>query len=104
MKVHLSPVKEYALQNKIPVLQPSNLTEEKFLEQLKSYRSDLFVVVAYGRILPAEVLAIPYLCCMNVHASLLPLYRGAAPINWAVINGDQETGISIVKMNTQLDA
>ncbi len=104
MAVGSSPIKESALKNKIPLLQPSILKASSFQKQLQGYRSDLFVVAAYGRILSPEVLAIPYLCCMNVHASLLPKYRGAAPIQWAIMNGDEETGVSIMKMNAQMDA
>ncbi len=104
MRMVISPIKEGALRRGIPVLEPSRLEDPPLIEQFKSFQSDLFVVVAYGRILPIEVLSIPYLCCMNVHGSWLPQYRGAAPINWAIINGEEETGISIIKMNTRMDA
>ena len=104
LKVLASPIKEFAVKRNIPVHQPADLNEQRFKEQLRSYHCDLFVVVAYGKILPLEVLSIPYLCAMNVHGSLLPKYRGAAPIHWAIINGDTETGISIIKMNAQMDA
>ncbi len=103
LKVSFSPIKECALKNQLPIFQPLQLKDQSFIEQLKSYQSDLFVVVAYGKILPIEVLSVPYLCCMNVHGSLLPKYRGAAPINWALINAEEETGISIIKMNTAMD-
>ncbi len=104
LKINVSVIKECALKNQIPLLQPSRLKAPQLIKQLKDYRSDLFVVVAYGRILPPELLVLPYLCAMNVHASLLPRYRGAAPINWAIINGEKETGISIIKMNAEMDA
>ena len=104
LRILASPIKEYAFKNKVPILQPGDLKEQGFTEQLKSYQCDLFVVVAYGKILPQEILALPYLCAMNVHGSLLPQYRGAAPINWAIINGDEETGVSVIKMNSQMDA
>ena len=104
MPVVASPIKECALRQGIALLQPDRLKERWVVEQLKSFQSDLFVVVAYGKILPIEILSIPYLCCLNVHGSLLPKYRGAAPINWAIINGEPETGVSIIKMNTNMDA
>ncbi len=104
MPVIFSPIKERALRQGITVLQPARLNDPLLIEQLKSFQSDLFVVVAYGKILPMEILSLPYLCCMNVHGSLLPQYRGAAPINWAIINGEKETGVSIIKMNSQMDA
>ena len=104
MKMLTSPIKECAQKYKISVLQPERLKDPQLIEQLKFFLSDLFIVVAYGRILPIEVLSIPYLCCMNVHCSLLPKYRGAAPINWAILNGETETGVSIIKMNTSMDA
>ena len=104
MAIGSSLIKESSLTNKIPLLQPPSLKDPPFSKRLRDYRSDLFVVAAYGRILPPEVLSLPYLCCLNVHASLLPKYRGAAPIHWAIMNGDEETGVSIMKMNAQMDA
>ena len=104
LKVTASPIKECALEKKLPLFQPDKITDPAFISSLKEFQCDLFVVVAYGKILPPEVLAIPYVCAMNVHASLLPNYRGAAPINWAIVNGDEETGVSIIKMNSQMDA
>lgn len=104
MKVAESLVKITAQKNKISVLQPAILTEQPFIDTLKKYAADLFVVIAYGRILPAAVLKIPKLFTLNVHASLLPRYRGAAPINWAIIHGDKKTGITIMKLNEQMDA
>ena len=104
LRTDFSSIKQYALSREIEVFQPARLKDHSLIKQFKNFQSDLFVVVAYGKILPREVLAIPYLCCMNVHGSLLPEYRGAAPINWAIINGENETGVSIIKMNAQMDA
>ncbi len=103
MKLSFSPVKEYALQAGIPVLQPESLKNEEIRNTLRDLRADLFVVVAYGKLLPRAVLDLPPLGCVNVHASLLPKYRGAAPIQWAVLNGEQETGVSIMYMNEGMD-
>ncbi len=88
----------------IDVLQPRDLRNEDFVENLKSYKVDLFVVIAYGRILTNEILDLPEKFSINVHGSLLPKYRGAAPINWAVINGDSKTGITIAKIDQRLDS
>lgn len=104
MQVSASPIKEAALRKGIPVLQPADLNEKTFLKGLKAFDADLFVVIAYGRFLPAEVLAVPRKFPINVHSSLLPEYRGAAPINWAVINGERETGISIMRVTAKMDA
>ncbi len=103
LKMISSPVKEVAIQEKIPLYQPLHLKEDSFLHPLKDLRCDLFVVVSFGKILPPSLLFIPYVCAINVHGSLLPKYRGAAPINWAIIKGEEETGVSIIKMNAQLD-
>lgn len=97
-----SAVKQYALQNAIPVLQPDNLLSPDFIADLKRLGAELFIVVAF-RILPFEVFEIPSKGTLNVHASLLPKYRGAAPINRAVINGEKETGISIIRIDAQVD-
>ena len=104
MEVSASPIKEAALRKGIPVFQPSDLKENTFLKGLKAFEADLFVVIAYGRFLPAEVLALPRTFAINVHSSLLPKYRGAAPINWAIINGERETGISIMRVTAKMDA
>jgi methionyl-tRNA formyltransferase len=104
MKVSLSPIKEIALEHNLICLQPDYLKDAGVIKELKALDADLFVVVAYGRILPQEVLDIPKMFCVNVHGSLLPKYRGAAPINWAIINGDKQTGVSIQRMVFQLDA
>ncbi len=104
MKVVISPIKECAQKHAIPVLQPSSLKEGALIKQLADLACDLFVVIAYGKFLPKEVLDIPPQGAINVHASLLPKYRGAAPINWAIINGEKETGISIIRINEEMDA
>jgi len=103
-KLQVGPVKALALKNNIPVYQPSNLKDEADIAVMKSLNADLMVVVAYGLILSQEVLDIPKLGCINIHGSLLPRWRGAAPINRAVIAGDTETGITIMRVVKQLDA
>lgn len=102
-KVKYPPVKEIALENNISVLQPLKLKEESFITCLKSLNPDIIIVIAYGKILPKEILSIPKNGCINVHASLLPAYRGAAPINWAIINGEKKTGVTTMFMDTGLD-
>lgn len=97
------PVKVRALENGIPVVQPKTLREPGTAEQLAAFAPDLVAVVAYGRILPPEILALPKYGCVNLHVSLLPKYRGAAPIQWAVINGERETGVSLMQMDEGLD-
>ena len=104
LRITAPQVKLVAGENNIDVLQPRNLKDEDFLDCLKDYNADIFVVIAYGRILPDVVLAIPKIFCINVHGSLLPRYRGAAPINWAIINGEKQTGITIAKINQDLDS
>ncbi len=104
MKISISPVKEVAAAAGIKLLQPDDLSNDSIFTMLKEMGADLFIVVAYGKILPKKILDIPHICSINVHASLLPKYRGAAPINWAIINGEKKTGISIIKMNEQMDA
>jgi methionyl-tRNA formyltransferase len=99
-----SPVKELALAWNLPVLQPQRLKDPELQQRLAAYAPDLMIVVAYGRILPREILALPAVGCLNVHASLLPRYRGAAPINWALINGDQETGVTIQWLQYEVDS
>ena len=103
-KVTFSPVKEYALSCGLTVYQPVKMRDGTALDIVKSLAPELIVVVAYGRILPKDILDVPPLGCVNVHASLLPKYRGAAPINWAMLNGDAETGVSIMYMAEELDA
>jgi len=104
MKLLSSPVKETASKHKIPVLQPEKIGETGFMKQLKDLNPDLFIVIAYGKILPQKILDIPHRGAFNVHASLLPSYRGAAPINWAMIRGETVTGITVIKMSARLDA
>ncbi len=98
------PVKELAEAWNLPVLQPHRLKDPDLLERLASLRPELVIVVAYGRLLPHDLLVLPSVGCLNLHASLLPRYRGAAPINWALINGERETGVTIQWMQQQLDA
>lgn len=97
------PVKELALHYGIPVIQPVKMRDPELHEQLRAINPEFIVVVAYGRILPAAVLGIPARGCINVHGSLLPRYRGAAPIQWAIINGDAETGVCTMLMDEGLD-
>lgn len=101
-KVQFSPVKQYALEAGLPVLQPEKLKDPAFLEELASYHADLQIVVAF-RMLPEVVWSMPRLGTFNLHASLLPQYRGAAPINWAVINGDRETGVTTFMLKHEID-
>ena len=104
MKMVASPVKQYALEKNIPIYQPEKVKNNaEFLEQLKRLQPDIICVVAYGKILPQELLDIPKLGCINVHGSLLPKYRGAAPIQWSVLNGDKVTGITTMYMDSGMD-
>ena len=104
MKMVYSPVKEVALANEIPVFQPENFREEETVQQLRDLKPDICAVVAYGRILPQKVLDIPTCGCINIHASLLPQYRGSAPYQWAVLDGQTETGVSAQHMVWEMDA
>ena len=97
------PVKQLALEHDLTVYQPKTLREPEIQKQIEELAPELIVVVAYGRILPPEVLAIPPKGCINLHVSLLPKYRGAAPVQWSVINGDTETGVTIMYINEGLD-
>lgn len=103
-KLQPPAVKVCAQSHNIPVFQPTKLRDGTALAQLQELDPELIVVAAYGRILPDDILALPPKGCINVHSSLLPKYRGAAPINWAVINGEKETGVTIMHMATELDA
>lgn len=103
-KLQPTPTKAVAEAAGIPVLQPTRLKDESFVETLRSFSPDLGVVAAYGRIIPDAVLAVPRLGMINIHASLLPKYRGAAPVHRAVIGGDCETGVTIMRLVTELDA
>ena len=99
-----SPIKKIALQNNIPVFTPDKIKNNiEFIEVLKSFNSDIFVVIAYGKILSSEILSIPKYGCWNAHASLLPRWRGAAPIQWSLLKGDAFTGVGIIKMDEGLD-
>ena len=103
LKVHFSPVKELALKENLPVLQPERARNEGFIQELKQLRPDLIVVAAFGQILPQAILDTPRFGCVNVHTSLLPKYRGAAPIQWAILNDETETGVTIMKMDAGMD-
>ena len=104
MKMVASPVKEFALSKELEVYQPVKVrNNNEFIEKVKSLNPDVICVVAYGKILPKEILEIPKLGCINVHASLLPKYRGAAPIQWAVLNGDEKTGVTTMYMDEGMD-
>ncbi len=96
-------VKEYAVSKNIPVLQPMKIKRPEAVELLKEYAADLYIVAAFGQILSQEILDIPKYGCLNIHASLLPKYRGAAPIQWSIINGEEETGVTIMQMDAGLD-
>ncbi len=103
MKLTASPVKAAALTHGLPVYQPATLKDDGVYDTLSGLAPDLIVVAAYGKILPKRILDLPRLGCINVHSSLLPKYRGAAPINWAVLNGEPETGVTIMYMAEGLD-
>ena len=102
-KMQYTPVKEKALELGLDVYQPQRVKEPEFIEKLKEMNPDAIVVIAFGQILPKEILDMPKYGCINVHASLLPKYRGAAPIQWAVIDGEKETGVTTMYMNEGLD-
>lgn len=102
-EVQFPPVKECAVKNNLPVFQPVKIKTEEAVQKLREYQADIFVVAAFGQLLSQEILDMPKYGCINVHASLLPKYRGAAPIQWAIINGEKETGITIMQMNAGLD-
>ena len=103
LKLTPSPVKILAEKLSLPVLQPPKARDENFISELRALKSDLMVVVAYGQILPQTILDLPRFGCLNVHTSLLPKYRGAAPIQWAIADGNSETGVTIMKMDAGLD-
>ena len=103
LKTSCTPVKEAAIKLGLKVYQPAQLKNEKETEFLRQFQADLFVVIAYGKILSREILNIPKIFSVNLHASLLPKYRGAAPINWAIIRGEKKTGVSIISMNERMD-
>ena len=103
MKLQQPPVKEYAVSAGLTVFQPVKMRDGEALEILRALNSDLIAVAAYGKILPVDILELPRLGCINVHSSLLPKYRGAAPINWAILNGEDETGVTIMYMAEGMD-
>ena len=103
MELCASPVKELALENNLPVFQPVKMRDGTALAQIKALEPDILVVVAYGRILPDDILAVPKYGAINVHGSLLPKYRGAAPIQWAVLNGDKVTGVTTMYLASEMD-
>ncbi len=104
MKMIASPVKQFAIENNIPIYQPIKIrNNEEFIKKIKELNPDIICVVAYGKILPKEILDIPKYGCINVHGSLLPKYRGAAPIQWAIINGEKTTGITTMYMDIGMD-
>jgi methionyl-tRNA formyltransferase len=103
LKPQAPPVKQIAVDAGLPLLQPEKARDAGFVSSLSALTPDLIVVAAYGQLLPPSILALPKFGCVNVHASLLPKYRGAAPIQWAILNGDQETGVTIMKMSAGLD-
>lgn len=104
MKMTFSPVKEFALSQGLPVYQPLKMRAGMTMDLVRELKPELIVVAAYGKILPEEMLLLPPRGCVNVHSSLLPKYRGAAPINWAILNGETETGVTIMYMAKELDA
>jgi methionyl-tRNA formyltransferase len=102
-EMQASPVKHYALENDLKLYQPARASAPEFVAELAELQPDLIVVIAYGQILRENLLSLPKHFCMNIHASLLPKYRGAAPINWAIINGDKESGVTTMKMDKGMD-
>ncbi len=102
-EMQFTPVKECAIKHHIPVFQPTKIRNEECIKELKKYNADIMVVVAFGQILPKEILEMTPYGCVNVHASLLPKYRGAAPIQWAIIDGEEVTGVTTMQMNEGLD-
>jgi len=103
LKLQPSPVKELALRAQLALLQPERARHESFIQKLRELQPDLIVVAAYGQILPPAILELPGFGCLNVHTSLLPKFRGAAPIQWAILSGESETGVTIMKMDAGLD-
>ena len=102
-EMQFTPVKESALKHNIPVFQPKRVREAECMEELRKYNADIMVVVAFGQILPKEILEMTPYGCVNVHASLLPKYRGAAPIQWSIIDGEEVTGVTTMQMDEGLD-
>ena len=105
MKMVASPVKQYALENGLEIYQPEKVRNNtEFIEKMKALKPDVICVVAYGKIIPKEILEIPKYGCVNVHPSLLPQYRGSAPIQWAILNGDKETGVTTMYLDEGMDS
>ena len=104
MKMVFSPVKEVALAHDLPVFQPESFRQEETVQQLRDLKPDICAVVAYGRILPQKVLDVPTYGCINIHASILPQYRGSAPYQWAVLDGQKQTGVSAMYLVREMDA
>lgn len=102
-EMQMTPVKECALRHNIPVFQPVKIKSPEEVEKLRAYEADVFVVTAFGQILSREILDMPRLGCFNIHASLLPKYRGAAPIQWVILDGEKETGVTIMRMDVGID-
>ncbi len=105
MKLNISPVKEFAISKNLKIYQPEKIkNNEEFINEIKNLNPDVICVVAYGKILPKEILDIPKLGCVNLHGSILPKYRGAAPIQWAILNGDTQTGVTTIYMDEGMDS
>lgn len=102
--LHASPVKQFAAENNLPIHQPAKIKNTEAKDLFASHQTDVAVVVAYGKILPMEILRAPHHGCVNVHFSLLPRYRGAAPVNWAIVNGEDTTGVTTMQIVEELDA
>lgn len=102
-EIQITPVKACALQHNIPVFQPVRIKEAESVDTLRAYEADVFIVAAFGQILSEEILTMPKYGCINIHASLLPKYRGSAPIQWAIINGEKTTGVTIMQMDRGID-
>lgn len=98
-----SPIKQFAIKHNIPTLQSESLKTKEIFDKIKSLKPDIIIVAAYGKIIPKNILDVPKYGCLNIHASLLPKYRGASPIQYAILNGDKETGVTIIKMNEKMD-
>ena len=104
LKVRSTPVKEFSVENKIETITPYDLKEKPLLEKIRALNADIFIVASYGNLIPRELLDLPRIMPIAVHPSLLPRYRGAAPINWAIMKGEKVTGVSIFKINEKIDA
>jgi methionyl-tRNA formyltransferase len=99
-----TPIKETALRHNLNIFQPDNICAKRTVAYLKDLAADIFIVFSFGKILPKQILDIPSKFPLNIHASLLPKYRGAAPINWALINSEEKTGVTIIRMNEKMDS